>query len=154
MRRSESPKSGKVAAFKRFMIFNLAAVIGFTLGTVSFTASMFIYSNATFAWLFANVIGGLSHFSANYIMQRQKKEKIVKNFVVFNVTGIAGFLISSAVFAATLLLTQNSTVAWISAQSSTLAWLSGSLFGTVSHFILNNRAMKIEFKRQTASTTL
>jgi hypothetical protein len=84
-------------------------------------------------------------------MQRQKKEKFVKNFVVFNATGIAGFLISSLVFAITILLTQNSTIAWLSSQSSTLAWLSSSLFGTLTHFLLNDRAMKINLKRQAPS---
>ncbi len=151
MRSQDFHKDGKFALFKNFMIFNLAAVVGFVLGTAAFLASMMAFNNPTFSWLFSNVVGGLSHFGANYVMQRQTKEKIVKNFLVFNITGIAGFLVSSAVFAAVLLLTQNSTVAWISAQSSTLAWLSGSLFGTFSHFILNHRAMKIEFKRRTAS---
>jgi hypothetical protein len=147
MERPACPKAGKLAAMKCFVIFNLAAVVGFILGTVSFTVTMAVYDNPTFAWLFANCIGGLSHFGANYVMQKQKKEKIVKNFIVFNATGIVGFLISSTVFAITLFFTQNSTIAWISAQSSTISWLSGSLFGTLTHFLLNERAMKLNFKK-------
>jgi predicted acyltransferase len=141
-------KSGKAAALKCFIIFNLAAVVGFILGTAAFMISMAAFNNPTFSFLFSNCIGGLSHFASNHIMQRKKNEKFVKNFVVFNATGIAGFLISSLVFAITILLTQNSTIAWLSSQSSSLAWLSSSLFGTLTHFLLNDRAMKINLKRQ------
>jgi hypothetical protein len=131
------PKSGKLAGFKCFILFNLAAVIGFLLGTASFTASMFTFPNPTFAWLFANAVGGLSHFGANYVLQRQTKDKIAKNFVVFNATGILSFLISSAMFAVAILYIQNSTA----------AWLFGSLVGTLTHFVLNDRAMKLSLKR-------
>ena len=131
------PKSGKLAGFKCFILFNLAAVIGFLLGTASFTASMFTFPNPTFAWLFANAVGGLSHFGANYVLQRQTKDKIAKNFVVFNATGILSFLISSAMFAVAILYIQNSTA----------AWLCGSLVGTLAHFMLNDRAMKLSLKR-------
>lgn len=131
------PKSGKLAGFKCFILFNLAAVIGFLLGTASFTASMFTFPNPTFAWLFANAVGGLSHFGANYVLQRQTKDKIAKNFVVFNATGILSFLISSAMFAVAILYIQNSTA----------AWLCGSLVGTLAHFVLNDRAMKLSLKR-------
>ncbi len=130
-------KPGRLAGFKRLMLFNLAAVIGFLLGTASFTVSMFFFPNPTFAWLFANAVGGLSHFGANYMMQRQTTEKIAKNFIVFNATGILGFLIASAMFAVAILYIQNSTA----------AWLLGSLVGTLSHFILNDKAMKLNLKR-------
>ena len=131
------PKSNRLAAFKCFVIFNLAAVIGFILGTISFTASMYFFPNPTFAWLLGNAVGGLSHFGANYVMQRQTKDKIAKNFIVFNVTGIIGFLVASGMFAVAILYIQNSTA----------AWLLGSLVGTLSHFILNDRAMKLNLKR-------
>ena len=134
MRRTELPKPSKVAVFKSFVIFNVAAVVGFLLGTVSFGASMLLLPNATFAWLFGNAVGGLSHFGANFVMQRQKKEKIAKNFVVFNATGIIGFLVASVMFAAAIIFVQDSTA----------AWLCGSLIGTMSHFVLNDRAMKIQ----------
>jgi len=130
-------KPSRLAAFKCFVIFNLAAVIGFILGTVSFTASMFVFPNPTFAWLFGNAVGGLSHFGANYVMQRQTRDKIAKNFIVFNATGIIGFLVASGMFAVAILYIQNSTA----------AWLLGSLVGTLSHFILNDRAMKLNLKR-------
>ncbi|MCW4009132.1 MAG: hypothetical protein NWF05_00735 [Candidatus Bathyarchaeota archaeon] len=129
-------KTSRLAVFKSFVLFNLAAFVGFALGTVSFTASMFVYPNPTFAWLFANAVGGLSHFGANYVMQRQTKDKIVKNFVVFNATGIVGFLVSSAMFAAAILLIKDSTA----------SWLLGCLVGTLSHYVLNDRAMKFSFK--------
>jgi hypothetical protein len=137
MGRSELPKSGKLAGFKCFILFNLAAVIGFLLGTASFSASMIIFLNPTFAWLFGNAIGGISHFGFNYIMQRQTKDKIAKNFIVFNATGIIGFLVASAMFAVVILYIQNSTA----------AWLCGSLVGTLAHFVLNDRAMKLSLKR-------
>jgi hypothetical protein len=136
MRRSEFPKTGKFAVLRNLMIFNLTAVIGFVLGTASFTASMFFFPNPTFAWLFANCIGGLSHFGTNYSMQ-QNKERIGKCFVVFNVTGILGFLASSAMFAVALIFIKNSTA----------SWLLGSLVGTLSHFVLNYKAMKLSLKR-------
>ncbi len=139
MGRLERPiKFRRLAALKCFVIFNLAAVVGFILGTVSFTASMFVFPNPTFAWLFGNCIGGLSHFGANYKMQRQKKEKIVKNFIVFNATGMIGFLVATGMFAAAIIFLQNSTA----------AWLMGSFVGTLTHFLLNDRAMKLEIKRQ------
>jgi hypothetical protein len=136
MRRSEFTKTGKFAVLRNLMIFNFTAVIGFVLGTASFTASMFFFPNPTFAWLFANCIGGLSHFGTNYSMQ-QNKERIGKCFVVFNVTGILGFLASSAMFAVALIFIKNSTA----------SWLLGSLVGTLSHFVLNYKAMKLSLKR-------
>jgi hypothetical protein len=139
MGRRELPKVNKVAVFKNFMIFNFAAVIGFVLGTAAFTGSMVVFPNATFAWLFGNVIGGISHFGANYVMQRQTKDKIVKNFVVFNATGIIGFLLSSGMFALALVCLQNSTA----------AWLCGSLVGTFSHFALNYGAMNFKLNSPT-----
>jgi hypothetical protein len=138
------PKVGKFDLSKNFIIFNLAGVIGFLLGTVSFTVSMFVFPNPTFAWLFANCIGGVAHFSANYLMQRQTKEKLVKNFVVFNATGIAGFLVATATFAVAILYIQNSTA----------AWLCGSLFGTFAHFMLNNKAMNLNLTPRTRYLTL
>jgi hypothetical protein len=136
-RRAELPKSGRFAVVRNLAIFNFAAVIGFILGTASFTLSMYAFSNPTFAWLFANASGGLSHFGANWVMQGQAKEGIAKNFVVFNATGILGFLVASAMFA----------VAVVFIQDSTIAWLLGSLVGTLAHFLLNDRAMKIDLKR-------
>jgi hypothetical protein len=136
MRRTQLPKEGKLAVFKCFLIFNLAAVVGFLMGTASFSASMFVFPNPTFAWLFGNAVGGLSHFGANYVMQKQTKDKIAKNFIVFNATGIIGFLISSAMFAAAIIFIQNSTA----------AWLMGSFVGTLTHFLLNDRAMKFNVK--------
>lgn len=154
----ELPKPSKFAVFKNFMIFNLAAVVGFILGTVSFTASMLVYPNPTFAWLFANGVGGISHFGANYIMQRQTKEKIVKNFIVFNATGLIGFLVASGAFAAAIIYIQGSAMAGLigsfNITDSTAAWLIGSALGTVAHFILNDKAtnlklnIKTNFKRQ------
>jgi putative flippase GtrA len=69
-------------------------------------------------------------------MQRQTSEKIVKNFVVFNATGIIGFLVASVMFA----------VAIIYIKDSTAAWLCGSVVGTLAHFVLNNKAMKFPKK--------
>jgi putative flippase GtrA len=117
------------------VIFNLAAVIGFILGFVSFIVAMYLYPNDTFGWLFSNVVGGLSHFTANYFMQRQTSEKIAKNFIVFNATGIIGFLAASGMFALTLSLLKEPNV----------SWLLGSMVGTTSHYLLNNEAMKINF---------
>ena len=131
------PKSGKLARFKCFILFNFAAVIGFLLGTAAFSASMVLFPNPTFAWLFGNAVGGLSHFGANYLMQRQTTDKIAKNFIVFNATGILGFLVASAMFAVVILYIQNSTS----------AWLLGSLVGTLAHFVLNDKAMKFKLKR-------
>jgi hypothetical protein len=136
MRRSELPKAGKFAVLRNLLIFNITAVIGFILGTVSFTASMLAFANPTFAWLFANCVGGLSHFGTNWVMQGEPKDTIAKNFVVFNCTGIIGFLVSSAMFAVAILVIQNSTA----------AWLIGSLVGTLSHFCLNYQAMKPKIK--------
>ncbi len=132
----ELPKAGRLNIFRNFAIFNLAGFIGFILGTAAFAASMLVYSNPTFAWLFANGIGGISHFSANYIMQRQKKEKIVKNFIVFNATGLIGFFVSTVAFAAAIIFIQHSTV----------AWLIGSAPGALAHFILNNKATNLDLK--------
>ena len=137
MRRSDFTKAGKFAALRNLIIFNFAAVVGFVLGTVSFTTSMFLVPNPTFAWLFANCVGGLSHFGANWWMQGEK-EKIGKCFVVFNATGILGFLVASAMFAVAVLYIQDSTV----------SWLLGSLVGTLSHFVLNYKAMKFRLKRK------
>jgi putative flippase GtrA len=106
------------------------------LGTAAFSASMVLFPNPTFAWLFGNAVGGLSHFGANYLMQRQTTDKLAKNFIVFNATGVIGFIVASAMFAVTILFIQDSTI----------AWLSGSLVGTLSHFILNERAMKFSLK--------
>ena len=136
MRRSDFTKAGKFAAFRNLMIFNFAAVVGFTCGTVAFESSIFLLPNPTFAWLFSNVIGGLSHFGANWTMQGQKNE-IGKCFIIFNVTGIMSFVASSATFAVAILALQNSTV----------AWLLGSLVGTLSHFAMNYKAMKIGIKK-------
>jgi hypothetical protein len=127
---------GKLAAFKCFLIFNAAAVIGFILGTLSFEGFMWVFPVATFAWLFANVVGGLSHFASNYTMQ-QKKDKFVKSFVVFNATGLIAFLVASGMFALALLGVGDATV----------AWLCGSLAGTFSHFVMNDRAMKLNLGR-------
>lgn len=136
-RRAELPKPGKFAVLRNLAIFNFAAVIGFILGTASFTMSMFVFPNPTFAWLFANALGGISHFGANWAMQGQAKEGIAKNFVVFNATGILGFLVASSMFAV--------AVFWI--QDSTIAWLLGSSVGTLSHFLLNDKAMKFTLRR-------
>jgi putative flippase GtrA len=132
----ELPKLGKVAVFKNFAIFNFAAVIGFILGTAGFAVSLLVYPNPTFAWLFANGIGGVAHFAANYVMQRQtkeKKEKIVKNFIVFNATGLIGFFVSTIAFAATIIYIQDPTA----------AWFIGSFIGTLAHFILNDKATNL-----------
>jgi hypothetical protein len=137
MRRTELPKPGKFAVIRNLMIFNFAAVIGFLLGTASFTVSMFLFPNPTFAWLVANAFGGVSHFGANWMMQGQSKDKIAKNFVVFNATGILGFLAASAMFAVAILCIQDSTASWV----------LGSMVGTLLHFVLNDRAMKLNFKR-------
>ena len=137
MRHSEFPKTGKFAVLRNLAIFNFTAVIGFVLGTVSFTGSMFFFPNPTFGWLLANCVGGLSHFGANYVMQGKSKVKIGKCFVVFNCTGILGFLASSATFAVAILCIQDSTA----------SWLLGSLVGTLLHFVLNYKAMKISLKR-------
>lgn len=135
----ELPKQGKFDIFRNFAIFNLAGFIGFILGTAAFTASMLVFPNPTFAWLFANGVGGISHFSANYIMQRQKKEKIVKNFIVFNATGIIGFIVSTVAFAATIIYIQHPTA----------AWLIGSTPGALAHFILNDKAINLNLKLNT-----
>jgi hypothetical protein len=137
MRRSDFTKAGKFAALRRLIIFNFAAVVGFILGTASFAASMIMLPNPTFAWLFGNCIGGLSHFGANWVMQGQSKKEMAKCFIVFNATGILSFLFASAMFA----------VAVIFVQDSTVSWLSGSIVGTLSHFVMNDRAMTIKLKR-------
>lgn len=126
-------KLHRFAAFKCFIIFNLAAIVGFILGTAGFVAFMSLFNNATLAWLFGNVIGGVSHFSANYVMQRQTKEKIVENFVVFNATGIAGFLVETAVFAASIVFIREPNTSWI----------LGSIAGTAAHYLLNTKAMQV-----------
>ncbi len=137
MRRSDFTKAGKFAALRRLIIFNFAAVVGFALGTASFTVSVFLYPNATFAWLFGNLIGGLSHFSANYIMQGQSKKEIAKCFVVFNATGIASFLLASAMFAAAVVFIKDSTI----------SWLLGSIVGTLTHFVMNDKAMTFKIRK-------
>ncbi len=137
MVRREFPKTSKISVMRNLVIFNLAALVGFLLGTASFTASMLFFPNPTFAWLLANVLGGISHFGANFVMQRQTKDKIAKNFIVFNATGIIGFLAASAMFAVAILCIQDSTA----------AWLCGSIVGTLSHFVLNDKAMKVNLKR-------
>lgn len=128
------PKIGRLNILRNFAIFNLGGTIGLILGTISFTASTLLYPNPTFAWLLANGIGGISHFIANYIMQRQKKEKIVKDFIVFNASGVIGFLVATVTFA----------VAIIFIQHSTAAWLVGNAPGTIVHFILNDKAANIK----------
>ncbi len=135
MRRSDFTKAGKFAAVRRMVIFNFAAVVGFLLGTAGFTASMFMFPNPTFAWLFGNCIGGLSHFSANYIMQGQSKKEITKCFIVFNATGIIGFLAASGIFALARFL----------AVEPNASWLFGSMVGTTTHYVLNNEGMKLNF---------
>ncbi|MFB3888547.1 MAG: hypothetical protein ACE14S_03585 [Candidatus Bathyarchaeia archaeon] len=137
MRRSDFSKTGKFAAVRRLFIFNFAAVLGFLLGTASFTASMFLHPNPTVAWLIGNLVGGLSHFSANWLMQGESKKEFGKCFVVFNATGIISFLLASLVFAA----------AEIFIQHSTAAWLLGSVVGTLSHFVMNDKAIRINFRR-------
>ncbi len=136
MRRLDFTKTGKFAALRRLVIFNFAAIIGFILGTASFTSSMFFYANPTFAWLFGNCVGGLSHFGSNYVLQGLSKKEIGKCFVVFNATGILSFLLASGMFAVCVIFVQNSTV----------SWLLGSLVGTLSHFVLNEKAMKLNLK--------
>jgi hypothetical protein len=106
------------------------------MGFASFAISMFFWPNDTFGWLLSNVVGGLSHFTANYFMQRQTTEKIAKNFLVFNVTGIIGFLFASAMFAGAIIFIQDSNV----------SWLLGSMVGTTTHYVLNDRAMKLNFE--------
>jgi hypothetical protein len=130
-------KPSRLANLKCFILFNLAAVVGFLLGFASFAVSMFFWPNDTFAWLLSNVVGGLSHFVANYFMQRQTTEKIAKNFLVFNFTGIIGFLCASGMFALALFLVKDSNA----------SWLAGSAVGTTTHYLLNNRAMKLDFDK-------
>jgi hypothetical protein len=137
MRRSDFAKTGKFAAFRRLFIFNFAAVVGFLLGTASFTSSMFFYANPTFAWLFANCVGGLSHFGANWAMQGQSKKELAKCFVVFNATGILSFLFASGMFAVSEIFIQNSTS----------SWLLGSVVGTLTHFVMNDKAIKLDLRR-------
>ena len=74
-------------------------------------------------------------------MQRQTKEKIVRNFVIFNTAGAIGFLVATVVFAAVILYIDNPTA----------AWLLGSLIGTLVHFGLNHVAMTYNPKRQTTT---
>ncbi len=131
-----SSKPSRLASFKCFIIFNLAAVVGFTMGFGSFAISMFFWPNDTFGWLLSNVVGGLSHFTANYFMQRQTTEKIAKNFLVFNITGIIGFLFASAMFGAAIILIQDPNISWV----------LGSMVGTTTHYVLNNQAMKLNFE--------
>ncbi len=140
MRTADFSKTGRFAAIRRLIIFNCAAIVGFVLGTVAFTVSMFLYPNPTIAWLSGNLVGGLSHFTANFVMQGQSKNEVAKCFIVFNATGIVSFLIASVMFA----------VAIIFVQDSTASWLSGSIVGTLSHFVMNDRGMRlnITFKRR------
>ena len=138
MRRSDFTKAGKFAALRRLVIFNCAAIIGFVLGTISFTSITLITGNPTFAWLFANCVGGLSHFGSNWMMQGQTRNELPRNFVVFNATGILSFLFASGMFEVSVLFIQNSTA----------SWLLGSLVGTLSHFVLNEKAMMFRFKRK------
>ncbi len=140
MRRSDFSRTGRFAAFRRLILFNLAAVVGFLLGTIAFTISMFLYPNPTISWLAGNCVGGLSHFTANYILQGQSRNEIAKCFVVFNATGIISFLFASAMFA----------VAIIFIRESTTSWLLGSIVGTLSHFVMNDQGMRlnITFKRR------
>jgi hypothetical protein len=137
MRRSDFSKAGKFAALRRLIIFNFAAVVGFILGTVSFASSMLLFPNPTFAWLFGNCVGGLSHFGANWVMQGQSKKEFGKSFIVFNATGVIGFLLASAMFAISEIFIQNSNV----------SWLLGSVVGTLSHFVMNDKAIKLDLKR-------
>jgi putative flippase GtrA len=137
MRRSDFAKTGKFAALRRLILFNFAAVVGFILGTISFTTTISLYPNPTFAWLFGNVVGGLSHFGANWALQGQSKKEFGKCFVVFNATGVISFLLASVMFA----------VAEIFAMESTVSWLLGSVVGTLSHFVMNDKAININFKR-------
>lgn len=134
MEKRELHKAGKITLLKNFTLFNLAGFLGFILGTAAFTITMIIYPNPTVAWLFANGIGGIAHFSANYIMQRQAKNKIVKNFIVFNVTGTVGFIVATITFAVAIIFIQNSTA----------AWLIGNTPGAFTHFILNDKAANIK----------
>ncbi len=131
-----SGKGGKFAAFRRLILFNIAAVIGFILGTIAFTVSIFFYPDPTVAWLTGNVVGGLSHFAANYELQGQTKNEFAKCFVVFNATGIVSFLLASAMFATSVIFVGDSTA----------SWFMGSVVGTLSHFVMNDKAIKIEFK--------
>ncbi len=147
MRRSDFTKAGKFAALRRLIIFNFAAVVGFLLGTAGFTASMIAFSSATFSWLFGNCIGGLSHFGANWVMQGQSKKEMAKCFVVFNATGIISFLFASATFAVALVLIHASTTSWLVANESTISWLAGSVVGTLSHFVMNEKGMKVNLSR-------
>ncbi len=147
MRRSDFTKAGKFAALRRLIIFNFAAVVGFLLGTAGFTASMTAFSSATFSWLFGNCIGGLSHFGANWVMQGQSKKEMAKCFVVFNATGIISFLFASATFAVALVLIHASTTSWLVANESTISWLAGSVVGTLSHFVMNEKGMKVNLSR-------
>jgi hypothetical protein len=121
----------------------MAAIAGLILGTIAFAASIFVTANPTFAWLFSNVVGGLSHFGANYVLQRQSKEKIVKNFIVFNATGIVAFLIASAAFTGAIIVIQN--------QNSLIAWFCGSLAGTLSHFVLNHYCYNLACRENKAN---
>jgi hypothetical protein len=136
MRRSDLAKTGKFAALRRLVIFNFAAGVGFLLGTVSFTGSMLFYANPTFGWLFGNCVGGLSHFGANWAMQGQSKKELGKCFIVFNATGILSFLFASGMFAFSEIYIQNSTS----------SWLLGSVVGTLTHFIMNDKAIKLNFR--------
>jgi hypothetical protein len=133
---SNSEKLGKFSTLRRLIIFNFAALVGFILGTISFWASMFLFPNPTFAWLFGNAVGGISHFGANYVMQGQSKKEITKCFVVFNATGFIGFLVASLMFAVTIIFINESTI----------AWFLGSLVGTMAHFVMNDMGMKIDLK--------
>ena len=135
MDNKEMPKVGKFAVFKSFIIFNLAALVGFILGTAAFGALMYVYLNPTVAWLFANGIGGISHFGSNYIMQRyiRTKKKIIKNLIIFYTAGIIALLVSTIVFEVVIILIQEPIIAWV----------TGSLIGTLVHFIFNRKAISL-----------
>jgi hypothetical protein len=135
MRRSDFTKTGKFAHIRRLFLFNFAAVVGFILGTVTFTAAMLLYPDPNFAWLFGNVVGGLSHFGANWALQGQSKQEFGKCFVVFNATGIVSFLLASVMFG----------VAEVLGMDATVSWLSGSVVGTLSHFVMNDKAINLNF---------
>ena len=136
MRTSDFSKAGKFAAIRRFFLFNAAAVVGFVLGTAAFAISNFLYPNPTLSWLVGNAVGGLSHFAANYILQGQSKNEIAKCFIVFNATGILAFFFASGMFAAAIILVKDSTI----------SWLMGSAIGTTTHFVMNDRAIRLDIK--------
>lgn len=136
MRSSDFSKTGRFATLRRLILFNFAAVVGFILGTVAFALSMFFYPDPTFSWLAGNLVGGLSHFGANYVLQGQSKSEFAKCFIVFNATGIVSFLLASGMFALAIVFIQESNV----------SWLLGSIVGTLSHFVMNDKAIQFNIK--------